>query len=127
MATARSASPSASASPWRARAATPPPNCCSAPTRRSTAPRRADATASTARWWRHCRYRWWSGRWAARRAAGARKRPLSARAATTDAGARAARLFHLRFLEDDVLACDRIVFLELELLGLGARVLLGHI
>src|SRR3981189_1475904 len=37
------------------------------------------------------------------------------------------RLLDLRFLEDDVLARDRVVLLELELLGLGARVLLGHV
>src|SRR5260221_3979903 len=36
-------------------------------------------------------------------------------------------LFDLGFLEDDVLAHDRIVLLELELLGLGARVLLGDV
>src|SRR6185312_9556930 len=50
-----------------------------------------------------------------------RERPrLSARA---PGGA----LFHFRFLEDDVLPRDRVVFLELELLGLGAWVLLRHI
>src|SRR5262249_25682235 len=36
-------------------------------------------------------------------------------------------LFDLRFLEDHVLARDRVVLLEFELLGLGARVLLGHV
>src|SRR5204863_6700193 len=36
-------------------------------------------------------------------------------------------LLDLRFLEDDVLARYRVVLLEFELLGLGARVLLGHV
>src|SRR6185437_9852752 len=36
-------------------------------------------------------------------------------------------LLDLRFLEDDVLARDGIVFLQLELLGLGPRVLLGDV
>src|SRR2546430_738280 len=57
--------------------------------------------------------------------------PLSkaARAGFTAASAAAvaAGLFDLRFLEDDVLARDRVVLLEFELLGLGARVLLGHV
>ena len=37
------------------------------------------------------------------------------------------RLFDLGFLEFDVLARDRIVFFEDELLGLGPRILLRHI
>src|SRR5688572_5221297 len=37
------------------------------------------------------------------------------------------KLFNLRFLEGDVLARHRIVLLELELLGRGARILLGHV
>src|SRR5688572_31447543 len=37
------------------------------------------------------------------------------------------KLLDLRFLEGDVLARHRIVLLELELLGRGARVLLGHV
>src|SRR5262245_48995656 len=37
------------------------------------------------------------------------------------------KLLDLRFLEGDVLARDGIVLLELELLGRGARVLLGHV
>jgi hypothetical protein len=41
--------------------------------------------------------------------------------------ARRYALFDLGFLEDDVLAGNRIVFLELELFGLGAWILLGHI
>src|SRR5262249_1184706 len=36
-------------------------------------------------------------------------------------------LLDLRFLEDHVLARDRIVLLEFELLGLGARILLGNV
>src|SRR5207248_11699044 len=40
---------------------------------------------------------------------------------------RPAALFDLRFLENDVLARDRIELLQFELLGLGARVLFGHV
>src|SRR5262249_49284402 len=38
-----------------------------------------------------------------------------------------ASLLDLAFLEDDVLARHRVVLLQLELLGLGARVLLRHV
>src|SRR6185437_272404 len=53
------------------------------------------------------------------------KKPLPGAASCRrpEAGA----LLDLRFLEDDVLASDRIVFLQLELLGLGSRVLLGDV
>src|SRR3546814_2924250 len=40
---------------------------------------------------------------------------------------RARGLFDLGFLELDMLAHDRVIFAERQLLGLGARVLLGHI
>src|SRR5438309_11610258 len=36
-------------------------------------------------------------------------------------------LFDLGFLEDDVLAGDRVELLQLELVGLGPRVLPGHV
>jgi hypothetical protein len=41
--------------------------------------------------------------------------------------AEGATLFDFAFLEDDMLARHRIVFLELELFRLGARVFLGHV
>jgi hypothetical protein len=42
-------------------------------------------------------------------------------------GAGPAELFDLRFLEDDVLARDRIELLQFELVGLRPRVLLGDV
>src|SRR5438270_2274773 len=42
-------------------------------------------------------------------------------------GSGGSRLFNLRFLEDDVLAGDRIKFLEFELIGFAARVFLCDI
>src|SRR5258708_36953360 len=54
-----------------------------------------------------------------------------ARARTKRAGrkapARAPALFYLRFFELDVFARARIILLEAQLLGLRARVLLGHV
>src|SRR5689334_7949551 len=44
-----------------------------------------------------------------------------------DAALRRLASFDLRFLELDVLARTRVVLLEAQLLGLGARILLGHV
>jgi hypothetical protein len=54
------------------------------------------------------------------------KKPRS-RAGLCVSGGRRAILLDLGFLELDVLAHDRIVLLEAQLLGLGARILLRHV